>query len=100
MIGSILEKEEIVLFSSMMTIDRQAMAMIYARFIRINKKIPLLRVLTKVSLRTTPERDLFPITDPSSFRKPSAWDVFQPRFTERLPVSTSTPTFRLREKQV
>jgi hypothetical protein len=68
MIGSIQEKEEIVLFSSMMTIDRQAMAMIYARFIRINKKIPLLRVLTKVSLRTTPERDLFPITYPSSFR--------------------------------
>jgi hypothetical protein len=52
------------------------MAMIYTRFIRINKKILLLRAFTRVSLRTTPDRDLFPITYPSSFRKASAYEVF------------------------
>jgi hypothetical protein len=58
----------------MITIDRLAMAMIYARFTRINNKAPLLRPFTqesfsfaKVSFRTTPERDLSPISYPSPF---------------------------------
>jgi hypothetical protein len=91
------EKEEIILFCWMITVDRTAMAMIYTRFIRINKKAPLLRPVTqvsfsftKVSFRTTPERDLLPINYPSSllvlsFVFVSTFDLF-PSFHARPSV--------------